>query len=316
MAKLIAGMASSHAYTFLEPNVWDKRREHTRSNYKRRFGVEPPDQPQVAQETLEANEARYKNISDGLSFLRDKINTLRPDILLLIGDDQNENYLENNLPQFSIYLGKELVTADRDGRTGRRYRCDADAAWTILEQCVESGIDLAYSKEFPNNHLISHAHREPLEYLQIGGAVSIVPIFVNAIHVPAPTPARCYQFGETLNKVINSMPADKRVMVYSSGGLSHFSAGYPWDHYKGPCTVGSICQEFDRNLLAWMRNGQGRELAKLTNRDLIQNGEIELRQWIALMGMIGVCKPTLLAYEPFYRGVLGMAVGYWDLSAS
>ena len=48
MGKLIAAMASSHAYTFLEPKFWDKRREHTRANYKRRFGVEPPDQPQVA----------------------------------------------------------------------------------------------------------------------------------------------------------------------------------------------------------------------------------------------------------------------------
>jgi aromatic ring-opening dioxygenase LigB subunit len=314
MGQLVAAMASSHAYTFLEPNIWDKRREHTRANYKRRFGVEPPDQPQVAEETLEANEARYKRIRDGLNFIRDNINAVRPDILLMIGDDQNENYLENNLPQFSIYLGKELIAAERDGRTGQTYRCDADAAWTILEQCVESGIDLAYSKEFTDNHLISHAHREPLEYLKFNGNLAIVPIFINAIHVPASTPARCYQFGETLKKVIGALPADQRVAVYASGGLSHFSAGYPWEHYKGPCTLGSICQDFDRKLISWMQNGQGRELASLTNKDLLQNGEIELRQWITLMGMIGERKPERFAYEPFYRGLLGMAVGYWDLA--
>jgi aromatic ring-opening dioxygenase LigB subunit len=314
MGKIIAAMASSHAYTFLEPKVWDKRREHTRSNYKRRFGVEPPDQPQVAEETLEANEARYQNIRDGLNFLRAKIHALRPDTLLLIGDDQNENFLENNLPQFSIYLGKELIAADREGRTGQTYRCDADAAWTILEQCVESGVDLASSTEFPNNHLISHAHREPLEYLQLNGNLSIVPIFINAIHVPAPTPARCYQFGETLKKVVGALPAEKRVAVYASGGLSHFSAGYPWGHYKGPCTLGSICSDFDRKILKWMQNGRGHELAGLSNKDLIQNGEIELRQWITLMGIIGGCKPELLVYEPFYRGLLGMSVGYWDLA--
>jgi hypothetical protein len=316
MGKLIAAMASSHAYAFLEPKVWDQRREFTRSNYKRRFGVEPPDQPQVAEETLEANEARYRKIRDGLNFLRAKIHALRPDILLVVGDDQNENFLENNLPQFSIYLGKELVAANRDGRTGETYRCDSEAAWTLLEQCVEAGIDLAYSTEFPKNHLISHAHREPLEYLQIDGGVSIVPIFINAIHVPAPTPSRCYQFGAALKKAIGLLPADKRVAVYASGGLSHFSAGYPWNHYKGPCTLGSICQDFDRKLIDWMQNGQGRQLADLTNPDLIQNGEIELRQWITLMGMIGARKPELLAYEPFYRGLLGMSVGYWDLAAA
>ena len=316
MGKLIAAMASSHAYTFLEPEVWDKRREHTRANYKRRFGVEPADQPQVAEETLEANEARYKNIRDGLYFLRTQLSTLNPDVLLIIGDDQNENYLENNLPQFSIYLGKEVIGAQRDGRTGETYRCDAEAAWTILEQCVESGIDLAYSKEFPNRHLISHAHREPLEYLRIDRNLAIIPIFINAIHVPAPTPTRCYQFGETLHKVIGALPEDKRVVAYASGGLSHFSAGYPWDYYKGSCSLGSICIEFDREILGWMRNGRGRKLANLSNEDLIQNGEIELRQWIALMGMIGDRKPELLVYEPFYRGLLGMAVGYWNLAAA
>jgi len=57
-------------------------------------------------------------------------------------------------------------------------------------------------------------------------------------------------------------------------------------------------------------------MANLSNEDLIQNGEIELRQWIALMGMIGDRKPELLVYEPFYRGLLGMAVGYWNLAAA
>jgi Catalytic LigB subunit of aromatic ring-opening dioxygenase len=232
----------------------------TRANYKKRYGVEPADQPQVAQETLEQNEARYKQIRDGLSFLRKKILSLRPDVLVIIADDQNENFLENNLPQFAIYLGKELIAADRDGREGHRYRCDADAAWTILTESVEAGIDLAYSTEFPKNHLISHAHREPLEYFGVNGAVSIVPIFINAIHVPAPTPARCYQFGEILKKVIGSLPSDKRVMVYASGGLSHFSAGYPWKHYQGFCTLGSICHDFDRGLVDLMKTGRGREL--------------------------------------------------------
>jgi hypothetical protein len=81
MGKIIAAMASSHAYTFLEPKIWDERRAHTRANYKRRYGVEAPDQPQVAEETLESNEARYQRIRDGLVFLRSKILSLRPDVL-------------------------------------------------------------------------------------------------------------------------------------------------------------------------------------------------------------------------------------------
>lgn len=105
------------------------------------------------------------------------------------------------------------------------------------------------------------------------------------------------------------------MILYASGGLSHFSAGYPWSHYNGPYTLGSICQDFDQKIIGWMQNGDGHELAKLLNQDLIQKCEIELRQWITLMGMVGACRPGLLTYEPFYRGILGMAVGYWNLAA-
>ena len=314
MAQLIAAMASSHAFTFLEPKTWDQRREQARASYKRRYGTEPADRPEVAAETLEANENRYQNIRDGLNFLRERVQALEPDLLMVLGDDQNENFLENNLPQFSIYLGRQLIAANRDGRAGRRFNCDAKAAWALYEECIEGGIDLASSTSFVNDHLISHAHREPLEYLKIGEAVSVLPIFINAIHVPAPTPSRCYEFGKVLRKAIDALPMDLRVAVYASGGLSHFSAGFPWKYYQGPCTLGSICHDFDRQILGWMQNGDGARLAKLSNRDLIAQGEIELRQWITLMGMIGTSKPDLLLYEPFYRGILGMAVGYWPLA--
>ncbi len=59
-----------------------------------------------------------------------------------------------------------------------------------------------------------------------------------------------------------------------------------------------------------MLQGCGQELAKLSSKDLLDNGDIELRQWIMMLDH----KPQQLLYELFYRGVFGMAVGYWDLS--
>ena len=314
MGQLIAAMASSHAFTFLEPNTWDKRREQARESYKRRYSTAPADRPEVAAETLDANETRYQRIRDGLNLLRERVQALNPNLLIVLGDDQNENFLETNLPQFSIYLGKQLIAATRDGRIGQRFNCDAEAARKIHEECIEAGIDLASSTSFANDHLISHAHREPLEYLKIGDDISVLPIFINAINVPAPTPARCYEFGKALRQSVAALPQATRVAVYASGGLSHFSAGFPWKHYQGDCTLGSICHDFDLQILGWMQNGEGARLAQLSNRDLIAQGEIELRQWITLMGMIGSARPETLIYEPFYRGILGMGVGYWPLA--
>ena len=41
------------------------------------------------------------------------------------------------------------------------------------------------------------------------------------------------------------------------------------------------------------------------------NGEIELRSWITVLGAVGAVRPDLIAYEPFYSGVMGMGVAHW-----
>jgi aromatic ring-opening dioxygenase catalytic subunit (LigB family) len=195
---------------------------------------------------------------------------------------------------------------------GREYRCHAELAQALLAGCVRQGFDLAYSCRFPNGELISHAHGPPLRVLTPEADVPIVPLFVNAIHVPAPEPARCYALGQALRRAIDARPAGERVALYASGGLSHFTAGYPWKAYTGPNTHGAICVDFDHRIVEQMRQGRGSELAKLTSEDLLATGDIELRSWIILLGALGDV-PAEVVYEPFYRAIMGMAVGYWDL---
>jgi aromatic ring-opening dioxygenase LigB subunit len=316
MGQVVAGLASSHAYTFLEPEAWEGRRQFTRGNYARRYGVEPPERPEVAGEAPEANEQRFRQISDGLHHLRARLEALQPDVLVLIGDDQDENYREDNLPQFAIYTGDSVVAARRGSVEGTRYRCDSALAEAILEGTVEAGFDLASSKTFADDALISHAHTDVLRFMDPEGRIPLVPIFINAIHVPAPTPRRCYDFGHALRTVIEAQSDGKRVALYASGGLSHYTAGFPWPHYDGPATLGFIAVDFDRRAVAAMSEGRGAELAKLSSREILDSGNIEMRQWIVLMGAMGEARPERLVYEPFFRGLMGMAVGSWDLEGS
>jgi protocatechuate 4,5-dioxygenase beta chain len=103
---------------------------------------------------------------------------------------------------------------------------------------------------------------------------------------------------------------------YASTGLSHFTGGDPYEHYNGPFTLGSISEELDRFVVGKMAGGKGSDTAKLTKQDIIGNGEVDLRSWITMLGAIGDSKPDMLVYEPFYRGVMGMAVGYWELQGA
>ncbi len=312
MAKLVAGMASSHAYTFIDPDHWEKRRELTRQRYFKRYNTYPPILPEIERETPEGNRERYAEIRGGLERLRRAFAALRPDVLVLIADDQDENFTEDNLPQFAIYTGEPIVAINpEDGSVGE-YRTDTALANYILNEAVEAGFDLAWSRALKDNRVLSHAHTQILNYLK--PQVPVVLLFLNAIHVPAPSPARCYQFGQALRQIVEAAPGDQRVVFYASGGMSHFTAGYPWKHYRGPFTLGSISLDFDRRAVAAIREGRGAELQRLSSRDLLENGGIELRQWITLLGALEGAKPEWLVYEPFYRAVMAMGVAYWPLN--
>ncbi len=312
MSSIVAAALSSHAYTFQPPGTWDARRAATRKNYNRRYGREAPEFPNDQIESLNDAETRYRRISDGLAGVRERLNALEPDVLIVIGDDQDENYREDNLPQIALFTGSTFAVTDP--KTGSVARCESDPglARHILTYGVESGFDIASSASFVDDRLMSHAHCEPILYLKSAGRYRVLPVFVNGIHVPAPTPRRCYEFGQMLRRAIDQAPGEKRVALYASGGMSHYSAGFPWMHYSGPNTIGSVSADFDRRVLAAIRSGDGASTAELTSRELLDNGDVEMRQTIVLAGVMGNAKPAFLEYEPFHRGIMGMAVGFWE----
>jgi len=312
MARIVGAALSSHAYTFQAPDTWDARRAQTRQNFQRRFGREAPPCPEAETESLDDDVARYERISTGLATVRNRFDTLQPDVLIVLGDDQDENYFEDNLPQLSIFTGPSFTAGDPKTGVLARYENDVELARHILTFGVEHRFDIASTAKFPDDRLRSHAHYEPLVYLKSAGRYRVLPLFVNGIHVPAPTPRRCYEFGQMLRSAIDAFPAHTRVAVYASGGMSHFSAGFPWPYYTGANTIGSVCAEFDREVIASIRSGNGARTVELSSKDLLDNGDVEMRQAIVLAGMMGEAKPMFLEYEPFHRGIMGMAVGYWN----
>ena len=316
MGRIIAGMASSHAYALVEPTGWDVMRGRTRARYKARYGVEPELHPNIADETPDVRERGYRHIREALGFFERQMREARPDAVIIVGDDQDENFTEDNLPQIAVYTGAEIHTTERasDGKRlrGPRYPCHADLAHDLLDGLVEREFDVASCSNFPKDELLSHAHGPIMRRVLPDADIPVVPVFVNAIHVPAPSPRRCYRLGAAMREIIERRPEGERVAIYASGGLSHFTAGYPWKHYSGPHGVGSISAEFDRKALESMRDGEGDRLEQLTSRDLLDNGGIEMRSWITLLGAVGNVRPRFLHYQPFYSAVMGMGAGYWE----
>ena len=79
MGKIVAGLASSHAYTLLDPSEWDKRREKNRSMFRNRYGVEAQAHPKIVTETAQDRATRYQRVREGLGFLSAKLKEKKPD---------------------------------------------------------------------------------------------------------------------------------------------------------------------------------------------------------------------------------------------
>jgi hypothetical protein len=310
---IISAFASSHAYTFQEPDTWDVRRERSKANVSRRAGRPAHDTPEAQTETIEDSRARYAPIREAHQTIRERLKQSRADAVVLIGDDQSENFKSDNMPQLLVYTGDRYIADDWDRKHSATVANHPRIAKQLVEGCLEEGFDVSWSETFKEGKLLSHAHAEPILYLVEGSSLPVVPVFVNAANPPAPSAARCYAFGQALRRVIDRDLAGYRIVMCASGGLSHFSPAHPWEHHVGTRYVGDISEAFDRQIVAWMRAGEGHRLAQFSSKELIENGEGELRQWIVLMGALGAARPEFLVYEPLYRSIMGMGVGYWKL---
>ena len=310
---VVAAFATSHAYTFQEPETWDLRRERSKANVARKAGRPASDTTEARAETLDDNRERYGRIRQAHAGIRTKLAQAKADAIVLIGDDQAENFTADNMPQLLVYTGGDYVADDWDRKHSATIANHAALARGLVEGCLEEGFDVAWSNAFRDGRLISHAHAEPILYLMRESGVPVVPLFVNAVHPPAPSAARCYAFGQAMRRVLERDFAALRVVLCASGGLSHFSPSHPWAHHAGSRYVGDISVAFDRRIVEWMRAGEGHRLAQFSARELIENGEAELRQWIVMLGAIGPARPEFLVYEPLYRSIMGMGVGWWSL---
>lgn len=317
MAKIVAGMASSHALALSEPAAWDKMREVTRARFKARYGKEAPVHPKVAEETMEVRQKRYQRLTEGYNFFRKMFVEAKPDALIIIGDDQDEQFNNHNLPQIALYAGGDFFTTTRgaDGKRQRaaEHRCHSALARELLEGLVEREFDVAMIRSFPQDELLAHAHAQILNYFHPESAIPVVPIFVNAIHYPALSPRRGYRLGQAIKEIVERRPGGERVILYASGGLSHFTASFPWPFYNGPYTLGCISEAFDRVAIDCMAHGRGEELARLSSKDLLENGDTEMISWLVLLGAVGKVPARVFGYEPLYSGLTGMAVAYWDM---
>lgn len=316
MAQLVGGVATSHAFALIEPDRWEPVRAMNRRFYAGIYGHEPPEEPQVARENPADNALRYARVRDAharaRAWLADNV-----DVLVLIGDDQNENFGPTAQPALALYGGARFSHRDLFNPEAGAvcHAATPDLAAYLHETVMAAGFDLTAVHVLEDGVLKAHAFGPVLRVLDPDARLQVLPVFVEAIHHPAPAAARCYAFGQALRVAIAAWNSPARIAVAASGGLSHFNAGYPYGAFARlglPARAwGQIEPAFDQALLADIAQGRGDRLARFTAQELLTNGAVELRSWITALGVLGNAPGQVLAYEPFYRAIMGMGVVLW-----
>ncbi|MGJ7546285.1 protocatechuate 3,4-dioxygenase [Variovorax sp. LT1R16] len=247
-----------------------------------------------------------------LDRLADALEDARPDVVVIIGDDQTELFTAANRPVVALFHGDEVVMNGKYGdeespdwvrRMGRGYLMDEnhrvpgspDFATALIEGLMEAEIDVTCvaSVDDDDNAGFGHAYGFIVKRLFKNRRIPIVPVLLNTYYPPnVPTAKRTLEMGRALGKAISLAPQDLRVAIVASGGLSHFV----------------VDEELDRRVLNAFADGDGKTLAAIRPGEL-NAGSSEILNWVMAAGAMEGAQIAWHAYEPLYRTPAGTGVG-------
>ncbi|MFZ3359510.1 MAG: class III extradiol dioxygenase family protein, partial [Xanthobacteraceae bacterium] len=154
---------------------------------------------------------------------------------------------------------------------------DPALSWQIINSLVADEFDITMCQEM----LIDHAVTIPMTLMWPGEkwTVKIVPISINTVQHPLPSPKRCLNLGRSVGGAISSYPEDLRVMIVGTGGLSHQLDGK---------RAGFINKEFDQFCMDKLA-GEPETLARYSIHDFVEESGaqgVEFLNWMAMRGAL------------------------------
>ncbi len=209
--------------------------------------------------------------------VHDWLDEKKPDVAIVFYNDHGLNFALDNMPTFAVGAAHEYRNADEGwgAPEARTFSGDAALSWHLVGSLMADEFDVSVCREM----LFDHAGITALDLLYPGHHVSIatIPIVLNAVQPPLPTPLRCYKLGQAIGRAIASYSRDIRVLIVGSGGLSHELG-----------QSGKINEPFDRLTMDAIVSSP-EELTRYTNDEIVDLAGaqgLELMTWIAMRGAV------------------------------
>ena len=326
MAELVLAIGSSHAPTLNSAAAEipmhgeiDKGTEHWKRSLTDKDGAPTTydallanaDAGIAAQVAPDILTNRVARCTSGITRLAATIAEAELDALIVVGDDQHEQFRNDNMPAILVYWGETirnnvLQLGDdapefwqrarsqfHEPAEARDYPVAAGLGRHLIEHLIEAEFDIGQATELGRPHGEGHAFGFVHRRLMPKSVVPILPIMLNTYFPPnQPRPRRCYTLGQAIAKAVRGWEGDGRVGILASGGLSHFV----------------VDEELDTSVLDACRNNQSDVLSSIPMNKL-NSGSSEIRNWIVTAGAAEHLDTRWQDYVPCYRTPAGTGTG-------
>jgi len=207
------------------------------------------------------------------------VQKVKPDVAVVIYNDHGLNFFLDKMPTFAIGAAPEYKHADEGWGipTIPPFKGDPELSWHIIESLVDEEFDITTCQEM----LVDHGFTVPMSLFWPGntyGDVRTIPVQINTVQHPLPSPARCFKLGQAIGRAIESYPKDLKVVVLGTGGLSHQLDGE---------RAGFINKKFDLMCLDKIVN-EPEALTKLSIHELVREAGAQGSEFILWLAMRGV----------------------------
>ncbi|MHB8382016.1 MAG: class III extradiol ring-cleavage dioxygenase family protein [Candidatus Binataceae bacterium] len=241
--------------------------------------------------------------------VRAQLDAFRPDLIVMWGDDQYENFREDVIPPYCIYAHESFAFAAPANNiwnepAEKRFNVPGNvaAAKFLAGGLIDAGFDTAYSYK-PLHNPLGHAFANAVLYLDYdrkGFDYPIVPFAINCygrkviaqrgglpafdgtpsqtqLDPPAPTPRRLFDLGAATARIFANSPW--RVALMASSGWSHAFLTEK-NHYLYPDTPA------DRMLFNALRASDFDTWRNYPAASVEVSGQQEILNWMCLAGAL------------------------------
>ena len=266
-------------------------------------------------EGLQAALTHHSRLMEGFRKARAALDAFNPDVVIIWGDDQYENFHDDVVPAFCVYAEEEYQITPFNQRnhlntTRNIYNESPDwvlrtkghrqAGKELATHLLRNNFDVAYAYK-QLHHQYGHAFWRTVMHLDVdrqGFPYPIVPFHVNCYgsnfvrnkgespvnrqpgaepDPPGPSPKRCFDLGAEVARFAQQSPY--RVALVGSSSWSHAFL-VEKHHYLWPDV------EADRARYEELSAGDYRAWRGLSTEQIEDAGQQELLNWVCLAGAL------------------------------